>query len=101
MLDCFVIVRPNFPRSHALCRQQLQGFVNGLFSLSADLAAFKNHIRDFLVLMREFSSGDNSELFLDEEEATKQAAAEQHRKKMLAIPGMIAPQDHPGFDDMS
>lgn len=40
----------------------------GLFDLNKDLSAFKLHLRDFLIQLKEFSEGDNSELYLEEKE---------------------------------
>ena len=34
--------------------------------LSKDMETFKQHIRDFLISMKEFECEDNSELFMDE-----------------------------------
>lgn len=73
--------------------KQIQTFVNGLFEIK-DLSLFKNHLRDFLVQLKEFA-GDNEELYLEEREA---ALAEQQQlalKKAMAIPGMIAPSQLP------
>jgi hypothetical protein len=42
--------------------------VVGLFDLNKDINSFKLHLRDFLVQLKEFSEGDNSELYLEEKE---------------------------------
>uniref|UniRef100_A0A7I4EZM4 Importin N-terminal domain-containing protein n=1 Tax=Physcomitrium patens TaxID=3218 RepID=A0A7I4EZM4_PHYPA len=62
-------------------------FVNGLFETRSDLGAFKNQLRDFLIQSKEFSAQDNKDLYA--EEAAVQREAE--RRRMLSIPGLIAP----------
>ncbi|GKB61108.1 protein exportin 1A, partial [Tanacetum coccineum] len=64
-------------------------FVNGLFTSRNDLGAFKNHIRDFLVQSKEFSTQDNKDLYAEEAAAQK----ERERQRMLSIPGLIAPNE--------
>ncbi|PSS11884.1 Protein EXPORTIN 1A like [Actinidia chinensis var. chinensis] len=64
-------------------------FVNGLFESRNDLSAFKNHIRDFLVQSKEFSAQDNKDLYAEETAAQR----ERERQRMLAIPGLIAPNE--------
>lgn len=46
----------------------MRTFVVGLFDLNKDINSFKLHLRDFLVQLKEFSEGDNSELYLEEKE---------------------------------
>jgi len=74
-------------------------FVLGLFDPTKDLATFKNHLRDFLVQLKEFSSGDNEELFLEEREAAMAAIREAEIKKAMSIPGMVPPNERP--DEMN
>ncbi|KAK4740659.1 hypothetical protein SAY87_024247 [Trapa incisa] len=64
-------------------------FVNGLFESMNDLPTFKNHIRDFLVQSKEFSAQDNRDLYAEEAAAQK----ERERKRMMSIPGLIAPNE--------
>jgi len=65
------------------------------------LQQFKQHLRDFLISIKEFSStgSDNQDLFHEENEAAKakQEAAELARRQ--AIPGMLKPSELP--DDMN
>jgi len=49
-------------------REHVRTFVVGLFDLNKDINSFKLHLRDFLVQLKEFSEGDNSELYLEEKE---------------------------------
>jgi len=80
--------------------QQVEAFVLGLFTYK-DRQAFKNHIRDFLVLLKEFSSSDNAELYLEEQEAAAAASREAEAKKNLAIPGMVKPSERADEFDMA
>ena len=52
-------------------------------------AAFKNHLRDFLVQTKGFASERNAELYA--EETAARLAAEKAQKEQ--IPGMLAPND--------
>jgi exportin-1 len=54
-----------------------------------DATLFKNRLRDFLISLKEFSSGDNEELFLEEKEAAAIAAREAELKRVSAIPGLL------------
>lgn len=47
--------------------------------------------RDFLVQTKEFTNKDNAELYLEEQEAAKEAEL----KKQMAVPGLIKPADQP------
>jgi exportin-1 len=64
-------------------------FVNGLFEFKNDTTAFKNHLRDFLVQSKGFSSQDNKDLYAEEAAAQREA----ERQRMLSIPGLIAPNE--------
>jgi len=77
-----------------LTSQQVQAFSQGLFDKCQDLPAFKSHLRDFLVQIKEYSGkgDDNSELFLEEKERSKQ----EDRQRRMAIPGMIKPSELDG-----
>uniref|UniRef100_A0A7S4MSJ1 Exportin-1 n=2 Tax=Vannella robusta TaxID=1487602 RepID=A0A7S4MSJ1_9EUKA len=65
-----------------LSSAQVQAFATGLFTCD-DISAFKVHLRDFLVQMKEFG-GDNSELYVEEQEAQQQKLQEQRSQ----IPGL-------------
>ncbi len=60
----------------------------GLFDPNKDLAAFKVHLRDFLVQLKEFT-GDNEELYLEEKEAASAAAQAAEQKRAASIPGLL------------
>eukprot|EP00850_Spirogloea_muscicola_P001269 SM000004S15139 [mRNA] locus=s4:1467240:1477373:- [translate_table: standard] len=68
---------------------EVAAFVKGSFEVKHDLAAFKNHLRDFLVQSKEFSDKDNKDLYAEEAAAQREA----ERQRMLAIPGLIAPAE--------
>jgi len=81
-------------------REQVKLFVLGLFE-QKDLAAFKLHLRDFLVQLKEFSEGgSNAELFLEEKEKEQAQAEQEQFKRDMAIPGMV-PQHDKRRDTMS
>jgi exportin-1 len=70
-------------------RNQTRTFVFGAFERANDLAAFKAHLRDFLVQLKEFAVTDNEELFLEEREAAQAKLVQEQRQRAAAIPGMI------------
>jgi len=74
-----------------LTSHQIRSFVNGMFDLCYDLPAFKEHLRDFLVQTKEFNNKDNAELYLEEQEAAREAEL----KRQMAVPGLIRPIDQP------
>lgn len=81
------ILREAFPN---LTETQVTDIVKKLLS-SADEKMFKVHLRDFLVQTKEFSAGDNTDLF-DEEKQIQQLEKEQAEKDRLArTPGLLPP----------
>ncbi|CAI4231357.1 unnamed protein product [Auanema sp. JU1783] len=72
-----------------LTEDQIRVSIKGFFSFNADVPAMRNHLRDFLVQIKEFTGEDTSDLFLEEREA--EIAAAQNRK--MAIPGMMNPNE--------
>jgi len=69
-----------------LSEQQIIQFVSGLFDLAKDINRFQSHLRDFLVKIKEFSTGeDNSQLFLEEREAE----LNRIRQQQMAVPGLV------------
>jgi len=75
--------------------QQIKVFIEGLFSFDQDIQAFKEHLRDFLVQIREFAGEDNSDLFLDERETAIRQAQEEKRKVQMSVPGILGPHEMP------
>jgi len=82
-----------------LTSNQVQHFVSGLFSMNHDITSFKGHLRDFLVQLKEFSSGDNEDLYLEEKEAALIASREAESKRQMLVPGLIPPNQLP--DEMN
>lgn len=72
---------------------QIKLFVKGLFSLNHDIPAFKGHLRDFLIQIKEFAGEDTTDLFLEEREQALQKAEEEKRKVQQSVPGIINPHD--------
>ncbi|CAK8692305.1 exportin-1-like [Clavelina lepadiformis] len=72
---------------------QIKLFVRGLFSLNHDIALFKDHLRDFLVQIKEFAGEDTSDLFLEEREAALIKAQEEKLRTQMAVPGIVNPHD--------
>lgn len=74
-----------------LTKVQVQHFVLGLFDGATDLSAFKQHMRDFLIQIKEFSAEDNTDLFLEETEESIERARQQLWQYKAAVPGLLAP----------
>jgi len=84
------LLRTAFPH---LTDNQIKITVTGLFNLDQDIPAFKEHLRDFLVQIREFTGEDDSDLFLEERECALKTAQEEKRKIAVAVPGMLNPHE--------
>ncbi|XP_033735453.1 exportin-1-like [Pecten maximus] len=84
------LLKAAFPH---LNEPQIRVFIEGAFSFDRDIPAFKEHVRDFLVQIREFAGEDNSDLFLEEREAAIKQAADEKRKVQMAVPGIIGPHE--------
>lgn len=74
---------------------QIEITVKGFFDLDQDIPAFKDHLRDFLIQIREFSGTDDSDLFLAEREAMLKQHEEEKRRKQMMVPGIINPHEIP------
>ncbi|CAI5450933.1 unnamed protein product [Caenorhabditis angaria] len=72
-----------------LTQDQIRVIIKGFFSFNTEIGLMRNHLRDFLIQIKEFNGEDTSDLFLEEREAEIQQA--QSRKR--AVPGMINPND--------
>ncbi|KAG6841670.1 Exportin-1 [Blastosporella zonata] len=66
-------------------------FVNALGDNQNDINRFKLALRDFLIQLKEFSAGDNTELYLEEKELESQQKAREEREAAMRIPGMLKP----------
>ena len=80
-----------------LTQPQLTQIIQLMFEHCKDHAAFKQHLRDFLVQLKEF--GDSTELYAEERQAEIDGKADVLRKRQEAVPGLLNP--HVRQDDMS
>jgi exportin-1 len=62
------------------------------------LTPFKEHVRDFLVQLKEFA-GDTSDLFLEEREAELLAKETAAKEKAMQVPGLLKPSEIPTMDE--
>ncbi|EFN77629.1 Exportin-1 [Harpegnathos saltator] len=86
------LLRAAFPH---LTDNQIKITVQGLFHLNQDITAFKEHLRDFLVQIREYTGEDDSELYLEERETALRLAQEEKRRQQMAVPGILNPHEMP------
>ncbi|KAF5330960.1 hypothetical protein D9619_005998 [Psilocybe cf. subviscida] len=70
---------------------QVEVFVTALMENHNDINRFKLALRDFLIQLKEFSAGDNAELFLEEKELEAQEKLQAEREQAMRIPGMLKP----------
>jgi len=80
-----------------LTQPQLTILISQMFEHCKDQAGFKQHLRDFLVQLKEF--GDSTELYAEERQADLDVKALEMRKRQEAVPGLLNP--HVRQDDMS
>jgi exportin-1 len=74
---------------------QIKVTVQGLFHLDQDVPQFKEHLRDFLVQIKEFTGEDDSDLYLEERETSLRLAQEEKRRIQLTVPGILNPHEIP------
>nr|QSE03635.1 exportin 1 [Metchnikovella dogieli] len=80
-----------------LPQEQCALFVKGLFDLYKTKQIFKEHLRDFLISLKEFSEA-TQELFAEEAELERTRKELSEKEAKMAVPGMIKPSDLP--DDL-
>lgn len=78
-----------------LTDNQIKITVQGMFNLNQDIPAFKEHMRDFLVQIREYTGEDDSDLFLEEREEALRKAQEEKRRIQMSVPGILNPHELP------
>ena len=61
--------------------------VEGFITLDQDIAGFKEHLRHFLVQIREATGDDTGDLYLEDREQILKRAAEEKRKIQMSVPG--------------
>lgn len=76
-----------------LIQSQVSKFVDGMFDVKMDLPKFKQHLRDFLITLKEFSSEDNAALFTEEREKEARAKEQAVMAERSAIPGILKPSE--------
>jgi len=84
------LLKSAFPH---LSDNQIKITVTGLFNLNQDIPGFKDHLRDFLVQIREFTGEDDTDLYLEERETALKAAQEEKRKVQMSVPGILNPHE--------
>merc|ERR1712038_1400270 len=84
------LLKTAFPH---LTDNQIKITVTGLFNLDQDIPGFKDHLRDFLVQIREFTGEDDSDLFLEEREEALKTAQEDKRRVQMSVPGILNPHE--------
>lgn len=87
-------------RSDFFPRAQIRDFVQTLGDSTNDLNRFKSAVRDFLIQLKEFSAGDNAELYIEEKEAAESQKAAQDREAAAKIPGMLKPSQIEDKDEI-
>ncbi|KDQ59442.1 hypothetical protein JAAARDRAFT_33006 [Jaapia argillacea MUCL 33604] len=85
---CANLLKTAFPH---VATPRIQAFVISLGENHGDINRFKLALRDFLIQLKEFSGGDNADLFLEEKETEMQRKAEAEREQAMRIPGMLKP----------
>lgn len=84
------LLKQAFPH---LQHAQIKVFVQGLFDLDQNLGQFKEHLRDFLVQIKEYQGENCEDLYLDEREEQLRHAQDEKRKRQKAVPGILNPHE--------
>ena len=76
---------------------QIAVFVNRFLEPNQPLPTFKQHLRDFLVSIKEFSNGgqDNNNLYTEEAEAARAQQQAQLDEQRKLVPGLLKPSELP------
>ncbi|CAF0774384.1 unnamed protein product [Brachionus calyciflorus] len=88
----FTLLKTAYPH---LQDAQLRIIIKGFFDLDQNLPAFKEHLRDFLVQIKEFAGDDTSDLYLEEREEALKKASEEKRRVQESVPGILNPHELP------
>jgi exportin-1 len=86
------LLKTAFPH---LTDAQVKITVQGFFNFDQDIVAFKDHLRDFLVQIREFAGEDDSDLFFEEKEQALRKAEAEKRAYFMSVPGILNPHEMP------
>lgn len=68
--------------------------------MNLDLPTFKQHLRDFLIQIKEFASEDNKDMFSEETQRQQQEQASLEQARRQAVPGIMNPYEAPGMGDL-
>lgn len=61
--------------------------------MNSDIVKFKLNLRDFLIQLKEFSAGDNSDLFAEDREIAAEEARKAERERAVKVGGLIKPSE--------
>lgn len=79
-----------------LSPDQIRIAIKGFFSFNRQVTKMRDHIRDFLIQIKEEAGEDTSDLFLEE----KEAEIQKTQQEKLSIPGVQNPNDVVDDEDM-
>merc|ERR1719375_2605841 len=85
----FDIIGKSFPMLH---RSQAEIFVLNCFNKCRQVVEFKEHIRDFLIQLKEWGSHEDA-LYEDERQNALKAAATQESQIRMQVPGLVPQYD--------
>ncbi|XP_063683019.1 exportin-1-like [Bolinopsis microptera] len=84
------LLKKAFPN---LQEMQVSVFVDGLYALNQDNAAFREHLRDFIVQIKECAGEDMTDLYLQEKQEQLKTAASAKLKYQMTVPGILNPHE--------
>lgn len=61
--------------------------------MNSNYDRFKLGLRDFLIQLKEFSSGDNADLYADEKEQREKDAKAAERERLSKVGGLLKPAE--------
>ena len=68
--------------------------INGCFDQSLDINAFKQHLRDFLINVKEYAAGDrNDDLYDEENKLQQEQVSDELRAYQKSVPGLLKPSE--------
>lgn len=77
-----------------LSTTQVIAFVTGCFDPKLDINAFKQHLRDFLINVKEYAAGDrNDDLFDEEKQLQQEKVSDELLAYQKSIPGLLKPSE--------
>uniref|UniRef100_A0A915JMD4 Exportin-1 n=2 Tax=Romanomermis culicivorax TaxID=13658 RepID=A0A915JMD4_ROMCU len=76
-----------------LTLDQIRIIVKGFFAYDSDVPKFKDHLRDFLIQIKEFAGQDTDDLYLEDKEKELQNALEDKKKFSATVPGLLNPYE--------